>query len=262
MRSAALHRKVELTEDVLTASFFDLVRVHDDIATLRQLLDLAGIQVIAPDAWTRFKIVLWPSWDSGEPDAVILLFEESRLVAQVVVEVKAGAAKSGVDAPDDVAAGRVDGNHGDQLAKYLREAVKREPVVPAALIYLTHHPTAPRDEINASTASLRRPPACEAPIAWASWRDVEDHLLARRGHAEGPLERDIDDAVVMLRRTGLFRFRGEWLPTPTVRPAGTPIFWRRAPAVARTLCRTYSFGLPGGVRAVPDVTFYRREPPC
>jgi hypothetical protein len=248
MRSAALHGKVPITEDILTASFVDLVRVHDAHDLLRDLIEIASCadadgklgnslaEVVPPRSWNRFELQAWPRWSTGEPDLTVDLFCGDALTGRLVVEVKAGASKSGDDEGAPEMSDLVNPDQGDQLARYLWEAATEVAAnVPVALIYLTHHAAAPRKELADSLAGLRRR-TVKAPIAWASWRDIEDRLLPRSAQATGAFCRDLNDAIAVLRRAGLFRFRGQWRRSASVVQIPQILFWKPlgVPSVAKT----------------------------
>lgn len=219
MRSAALRGKVALSEDLLTASWFDLLDAQTDLRLLRGFLALA--RLVGPDGRCgpvtllehlalgpadRADCTLWPRWASGEPDALVDLRSDGRRRARLVVEVKAGAPKGAgpVDVPDPSGA-----PGWDQLAGYLGEACERAgPDERVALLYLTHHPVAPCDEL---AATLQRPrgAASDGAVAWAAWRDVEALLARGDGPAWAPAN-DVRDHLALLGAFGFCRFAGRW----------------------------------------------------
>ena len=268
MRSAALHKKIGLREDVLTASFVDLLRVHDQPHLVRAFLRIAAVvgeggrrtgetlqARLVHVAWTGYELVLWPQWSVGEPDAVLTLLDGSTAVASIVIEAKAGASKSGTDEDGPVA----DPTGGDQLAVYLWEASKRAQANElVALVYLTHHAVPPHEELAASDTAARKRGLSE-PIAWLAWHDVEEILSNQAQDNGSAFHRDVRDALALLRMYGYFRFRGRWrLSADGLEPARESAVWAATPSrrTQPTMPRCSSWRLAGEIRPAPGITFW------
>ena len=213
MLSAILHKsKLRLTEDALTAAFFDALRIHARHAILLRLLasarSLSGAAPSLP-ASTSFRLDFWPDTEEGEPDVRVLLLDASQqVVGALLVEAKLGAPKSGVD--DDEDEEPTTDRIKDQLARYLRAEVdsrRGHPVL--GIIYLTHHPGLPKADLEDSARSLtsHARPELASLLFWLGWRDMED-LLATETEPDSPWGRHAADVVATLRSAGLFRFRG------------------------------------------------------
>src|SRR4051812_20046588 len=107
MLSLVLRRKLAITEDVLTAVFFDALAQTGDVELWSAILRTAWPADCDPSIprFDSFDIRLWPRTQAGEPDAEIVLCRERVEVARVLVEAKLGAQKSGhgeLEPDDDV----------------------------------------------------------------------------------------------------------------------------------------------------------------
>jgi hypothetical protein len=257
--SAILHKsKLRLTEDALTAAFFDALRIHARTATLLRLLgsarSLSGAAPSLPPC-ASFRLEFWPDTEEGEPDARVLLLDERQQgVGALLVEAKLGAPKSGVDDDEDEEASP-DGIK-DQLARYLRAEVDARPAHPVlGIVYLTHHAGLPRTDLEESARSLTRHarPELAGLLFWLGWRDVED-LLAIEAAPDTPWGRHAADVVAALRFAGLFRFRG--LHRHLTRPLGDR--WRFAAATTSAIA-TWQWPSPPGV--LPRSARWRYQEP-
>jgi hypothetical protein len=198
--SLVLKRKVPVSEDVLTATFFGAFRLFSEPATLSAILALATRRdtvLVVPD-FDKYDIELWPEHRSGEPDARIILRKGTAVVGRLLIEAKLGAEKSGMGAVSE------DGTQGDQLARYLLAEAQDHPTPNVSLIYLTHHACCPRVELDASEAQFGHAGRDDlrGRLFWMSWRDVEACL------------HDLGDALpwsdlrAVFRHVSMYRFRG------------------------------------------------------
>lgn len=212
---AALHGKVETTEDALTSSVFGALRylgALDLLARLcRDATTVDGATLGTPAvAHEDVEMHLWPSLGSVQPDVLLRLNGRG---PQILIECKF---RSGTSDRDPA---RVSGDEtGAQLADYwLRLLAAREgPEVPAALIYLTAHPSMPRGVLEAQLGALtpEKRDLARGQWAWLSWQNVLDalddaHLAGRFDATPGPRAL-ASDLRALLRLLGFGSFKGDW----------------------------------------------------
>jgi hypothetical protein len=178
---AELHGKFRVAEDRHTSTCLGLLRLLPDSYLLEflgraqtlegRLLPTASFDLIEETSF-------WPYLrDAGEPDAIIRLrrSDDSRRLT-LIVEAKHGALKSGSEPSAEEKGGLGDEvesesvTHAprprDQLAKYLRAGKHEYQQV--ALVYLTHHRSMPRQDIEESLKAA----GGDGIIYWLSWFDL------------------------------------------------------------------------------------------
>jgi len=217
MLSLALHGKIAITEDVLTAAFFDVLAERHDVALLKAIIQTAhgcGPALVIPDQF-EFDVALWPRTDAGQPDVRICLQRGGSRIATLLVEAKLWAPKSGSGEIEE------EGRSGDQLARYLLAESASDPNV--FLLYLTHHAARPDDDLDESMAHLRMKGRHDLAdrLLWTSWRAMERFLATS----------DVRSYVrvrELLRRVRMFWFDGmQTTMSLTLRSA--PSFYRANP---------------------------------
>lgn len=219
MIEAELHGKSHVAEDRLTSTCLGLLRLLPDSYLLEflgkavtlenELLPACSFDLIE-------EVKFWPYLrDAGEPDATIKLRrngDPSPLT--LIVEAKHGAAKSGFEPTGEEieTAEAVTRNEDllevrklrDQLAKYLRAG--RREYQQVALIYLTHHRSMPRQDIDDSLKAA----AGDGLIYWLNWFDLYTFTVDRlEGDCslEFSVQRILDELRKYLEFQGYARFR-------------------------------------------------------
>ena len=259
--STYLLRKGRSSEDAFTGMLADLVawwpeRAVALLAGARKFDEATGSvglpRGINPRHEGDILVSPWPSWPSGEPDLILEFRPPNGNRSLVIIEAKLGAAKSSVD---DAANGPLEPR--DQLAKYWWDATagRDRPGTPlptlVEVLYLTHHPTAPLDDLASSMAAMKRMNQSQSPaLYWLGWSDIERSLRMdlRGAGAQGALARAFRSAAEVLARADLVAFAGAWRPeglaTITIPASGwrfrrswrpprplpvltDPIFWRK-----------------------------------
>jgi hypothetical protein len=244
MLVASLHNKLrpdeERMEDLLTAQVLGAARYLPADACWGPLVGAArtrsgerlALAELPDDVETRF----WPRWrhDDGrttEPDLVLRWPG-----ALLVVEVKYRSGKSSVADPETDAV-------TDQLGRQLvlaRERATAEGRGTWGVLYLTTDPTQPGRSLQASLDEVQAKAGWDATpfLAWASWPDVHDGLLAWTPIARGHRQMRAD-LLAYLDRLGFSRFAGVHVVPPI------PALWRFAratPWATPTPPPTWTFG--------------------
>lgn len=183
MIEADLQGKLHVPEDIVTSSCLGLMRLLPDTflteflglatSTTGEFIPLSGFNEIS-------SFIFWPWLPAGGiPDAMAVLrnAEQCRSVP-VILEIKHGAGKSGfseeaietaeVDATKDISEQLASPDIvGDQLARYwlAAERIFRDCSDPPLLIYLTHHRSYPKEDVEISLK--RAGSGCR--IFWLNW---------------------------------------------------------------------------------------------
>lgn len=262
MIHADLHGKSHVFEDMLTSNCLGLMRLLPDrhlikflgkaLSLQRERLDLSQYDQIA-------SFEFWP-WlpGGGEPDVIAKLRStHHRTEKTLVIEVKHGAPKSGSAVPleleshaaddsDLIEAYDSDKKTIDQLAKFLQAAAKH--LQNPSLIYLTHHRSIPKADIEASQHLA----GDNAPIYWLSWFRlyalVTEHLVnvASFPSAESKILKSLRD---YLSEKDYLVFQG-WSSIPQASPCMS-VYRHR-----------YTLAASGGIArpvVTPLCSFYRSQ---
>lgn len=259
MFSLVLHGKIPITEDVLTAAFFDALADEQDVALLTAIIREAhGHQFVVPEHFA-FTVELWPRISTGEPDARIRFKVDDTTFATLLVEAKLWAPKSGSGELGE------DKCSGDQLARYL--VAESECAKNVFLLYLTHHGVSPDADLAESREHLRRAGRGELSerFLWMSWRTIERKLASSE-------LRSYHRVRDLLRRVSMYWFEGiQLIRAPTFssapsfyRPEPITYPWQTVPDCAR---RKWWYGDTNNVNylwqhrenAVPTRHSYRRR---
>jgi hypothetical protein len=204
-------------EDYLTSTVFGHLRYlppgifWEDLFRLAKAVPVVGGpgRVLAEAAaqaagsvgrYSELRAYFWPNhpvW--GEPDLLLVFFEEGVRPLVVLVEAKLQSGKSGT-------------GEGDQLIRYLRllddlQALRLGLAAPyCCLVYLT--PRESTDEIEDSLAHTDDPHVDRLRIFRLRWQDVTRVAQgAHRGAAE-PAKTILHDVLRFLQRLGLEYFDG------------------------------------------------------
>ncbi len=228
MISLVLSGKLSITEDPLTAAFADFVRYENRVDVLRSIF--ARATGLAPGAalpldFDSFELDLWPILEGREPDIRVVLKAGGRPVARLIIEAKLGAEKSGAGEIDTEA------RSGDQLGYYLMHEARSATGHPTALLYLTHHGSMPKADLEESAKALRKAGHGDLTRAlfWLSWQEVHGILAALASPSLMAA-----DLLKVLEKVGMFRFSGI-VARPPLPVLVAPAFYSSArPRVATT----------------------------
>jgi hypothetical protein len=258
--SSYLLRKGSASEDAYTGMLADLMTwwPEDVLSLLQRTRRFESGRVDVPSGLPRdhhvgeLRVHAWPRWSSGEPDLVLEFTREEGARSLVIIEAKLGAPKSSIgDAAADEAEGRPS---RDQLAKYRYVAARGEerPSAPRPsrvdVVYLTHHPAPPIDDLQASFDVMSREvvQGVVTNLYWLGWSDIELSLREELKRESGARARALLSVASVLQQAGYQCFTGSWraeAPEPphepmpwrffrswrlalTLPPLGGRIFWR------------------------------------
>lgn len=237
MIEAELHGKSHVAEDRLTSTCLGLLRLLPDSYLLEFLGKAVTLenQLLAACSFDLVeKIKFWPYLrNAGEPDAAIRLRRNGDPnPLTLIVEAKHGAGKSGFEPTAEEiesanASARTENvseilRPRDQLAKYLR-AGKRE-YQQVGLIYLTHHRSMPREDIDESVKVA----GGAGIIYWLSWFDLYTFTVDRLESGrllEFSAQKILEDIRRYLEFQGYARFR-RWISPPAAVSANLPRYGR------------------------------------
>jgi hypothetical protein len=198
--------KNKVPEDVFTSNCLGLLGLLPDFYLLdffAKSTNLRGELLTIPVELVKLKLDFWPYLPTGDiPDALLTIeiAEPTPSTFRLIIEVKHGAPKSGID-------------DNDQLAKYWNAANKLWPGC-CVIVYLTHHRTIPKVEIEYSKGRA----SDEAKIYWLSWFDLylwvcrQISINSQRPHSE---KRILDALRYYLIKNDYRTFRG-WNQLPSI----------------------------------------------
>jgi hypothetical protein len=259
--STFLLRKGYVTEDALTGLLADIAAWWPDeaICLLRRARRFDGAKIGEPLGLDdrhvgELTVVPWPRWRSGEPDLVFEFRREGRC-SLIVIEAKLGGVKSSTD---DADVAREDGASRDQLAKYFNDAAHGRDRSSAPrpdrvdVVYLTHHPSAPMEDLEESYRAMRG--VGGGGLYWLSWWDVARTVQLELETAEGARGRGLASFNAVLDQAGFGCFRGTWCPANVSAPPPSP---RRV-----FFTPTFIWRGSGRIAAAPELVFFKRGAPA
>ena len=209
--------KYFVTEDILTGSLGDILDWWSTSDLIERIVKGAVVVKKPGEAtlystelphFEEYKVELWPWWDAdGIPDIAVKLLCSKKMVGYLVIEAKFGAKKSGTDA---LAASMPMIRTQDQLARYYRYAASLGEGV--WVLYLTHHASAPREELDESLIAIQREHPTHTPsLMWCSWRDVEQELRFQVNKSTDiSFTKAVNAFADLLRLHGMYHFSGNW----------------------------------------------------